>query len=184
MNFMRNFNLFIFILVVVFLQLSVLGSFVSPARTPNLILALAVSLVIYQGFEKYLGWVILGGFLLDIGASWPLGSTSLLLVLVALGIDKLSAVSNIKSKHSLFYLSLAVVFVLSLFVFDWASVGLLSIEKYFLKNNQLISLPVKIDFDYLLKSIYTILSGFIIYFIVRKLEINDFSKVFQQKTSG
>jgi len=181
---MRDFNLLIFILVLVLVQLSVLDSFVSPARMPNLVLALAVSLVIYQGFEKYWGWIILGGFLLDIGASWPLGSTSLLLVLVALGIDRLNAVSNIKSRHLLFYLSLAVIFALSLFVFDWASVGLLNVEKYFLKNNRLISFPVEVNFDYFLKKAYTILGGFVIYFTIRKLEANDFPKIFQQKTSG
>jgi len=181
---MRSFNLFIFCLVLILIQLSVLSSFVSPARTPNLILVLAVSLVVYQGFEKYLGWIIFSGFLLDIGASWPLGSTSLLLILIALGIDRLNAVSNIKSRHLLFYLSLAVIFALSLFIFDWASVGLLNIERYFLKNNQLISFPVEINFDYFLKSAYTILGGFVIYFIIRKLEANDFPKIFQQKTSG
>lgn len=181
---MRSFNLFIFILVLVLIQLSVLGSFVSPARIPNLVLALIVCFVVYRGFEKYLGWIIFSGFLLDIGASRPLGSTSLLLVLVALGIDRLNAVSNIKSRHLLFYLSLAVIFALSLFIFDWASVGLLNIEKYFLKNNQLISSPVEINFDYFLKSAYTILGGFVIYLIIRKLEANDFPKIFQQKTSG
>lgn len=180
---MRNFNFFILVFIVVLVQLSVLGSFVSPARMPNLILALVVSLVIYQGFEKYLGWIIFSGFLLDIGASWPWGSTSLLLVLAALGIDRLNAVSNIKSRHSLFYLSLAVVFALSLFAFDWASVGLLNVEKYFLKGGQFVSFPFEINFDYFLKSVYTILGGFAVYFVIRKLEANDFSKIFRQKAS-
>jgi len=181
---MRNFNLFIFCLVLIFIQLSVLGSFVSPARMPNLVLALVVCFVVYQGFEKYLGWIIFSGFLLDIGASWPLGSDALLFVFVAFGIDKLNVFSDIKSRRLLFYPSLALIFAVSLFLFDWASVGLLNIERYFLKNNQLIPFPVEINFDYFLKSAYTILGGFVIYFIIRKLEANDFPKIFQQKTSG
>jgi cell shape-determining protein MreD len=181
---MKNFNLFILVSIVVLIQLSALGSFLSPARMPNLALALVISLVIFQGFERYLGWVIFSGFLLDAGTGWPMGSTPLLLVLIALGIDKLNSVANIRSGQSLFLLSLAVILVLSLFIFDWASIGLSSIEKHFLNNSQLTYSPVKIDFDYLMKSAYTVLSGFLIYFILKKLQTNDFPKIFQQKASS
>lgn len=181
---MKNFNLFILCFVLVLIQISVLGSFASSARVPNLVLALAVSLVVYRGLDKYLGWIILSGFLLGTGASWPLGSDTLLLVLIAFGIDKLNVFSDIKSRRLLFYPSLALIFAASLFLFDWASFGLLNVEKYILKNNQVLFLPHFFSVDYFFKIIFTILGGFAIYFLIRRMETNDFPKVFQQKASS
>ncbi len=173
---MKNSTLAIFCFVLVLVQLSVLDVFFGPARTPNLILATVVYLAMFGGFERYLGWIVLCGFLLDLGSSRLLGSNPLLLILAAFSVDRLNAISDIKSRPSRFFPSFALIMAVSLFIFGWASYGLANLEKNIGGGDGRI-VPPSLDLDYLWKNIFTILGGFAIYFFARKFEKNDLPKI-------
>ncbi|MDI6778301.1 MAG: rod shape-determining protein MreD [Patescibacteria group bacterium] len=181
---MKNFPFFIFTSILVILQLSVLGAFFSPLRIPNIILAFVVCLAIRKGFENHLGWIILAGILFDIGTSRLLGSSALLFVLLAFGIDKLNAVSNIQSRRLLFYPSFALVIAISLFLFDWAGIGLWSVEKYFLSAKVVLAAPLRLNADFFWKTTFTVLGGYVAHYFLKKFQTNDSQKLFQQKAAG
>lgn len=181
---MKKIPLFIFIAILAILQLSVLGAFLGAQKIPNIILALAICLVIQKGSENYIRWIVIAGFLIDLGSSGLLGTSALLLVAFTFAVDKLNSVSNIQSRRLLFYPFFALVIAIFVFLFDWASLGIGSIENYIFSGRAALFPPIQLNADYFWKIALTILSGYAIHYILKKIQSNDSRKIFQQKTAS
>jgi len=164
---MKNFVLFIFCVVAVFLQLSVEGSFFSAGRIPDLALALVITLVISMGFEKSAPWLVFTGLLIDAGSGTIFGTVALVYVLIGWAISHLAAVADIRSRKILFAASLGAITVFSEIaknLFFWASFRL---KDQYLHQ----SFGIHANFfslDYFLKIVYTVLAVYLIYYVFRR----------------
>lgn len=179
----RNLSLFIFIFVLFVLQMSVFGEFFGPQSIPNVILAFVASLAVRKGIEGNIGWIVLAGILFDAGTDRLIGSSALIFVVLAFGIDKMNAISNIQSRRMLFYPSFAVVMAVSLVLFDWAGIGLAGAEKYFFSGGVESAAPLHLNADYFQKTFFTVVSGYAAYYFLKKTQANDSRKLFQQKAA-
>lgn len=164
---MKKFYLFILILILFILQYSVLGVFLQSTRIPNLFVALAASLAIIFGFEKSIGWTVLAGFLMDIGAPWPVGSGILILVLILWLVDRLKVVAELRSRRYFFISLFALIVFVSAFAFDLLLKFELGAERYILENAPAFSGPVA-NLDYFFKLAYSVILGMGIYHFCRK----------------
>jgi rod shape-determining protein MreD len=164
---MKNFFLFVFCTIVVFFQLSVEGSFFSPERIPDLVLALVITLVVSMGFEKSAPWLVFTGLLIDAGSGTIFGTVALAYILIGWAISHLAAVADIRSRKILFAASLGAITVFSEIakdLFFWASFRL---KDYYLHQ----SFAVHANFfslDYFLKIVYTVLTTYLIYYAFRR----------------
>ncbi|OGI27653.1 MAG: hypothetical protein A2359_03020 [Candidatus Moranbacteria bacterium RIFOXYB1_FULL_43_19] len=166
---MKNFNLFLLILVLFIFQFSILGVFFQSGRIPNLFVALVVSLAIIFGFEKSLPWVVFAGFLSDAGSTWLFGSGILALVIILWLIDKVKAIAEFRSKRYLFAFLLFLTTGVSSVAFDISIELILKAEKLFSLGVSSASLNLSFGTDYTLKTAYTALSVIAVYFFVRKI---------------
>lgn len=177
---MKKFYLFIFVLILFFLQYSVLGVFLKLGRIPNLFVAFTVSLAILFGFEKSVGWVILAGLFMDAGSSWLLGSGTLILVAVLWIIEKIKIVAELRSKRYYFVMLFSILVFLSSFLFDVILNFEIRAENYFFQNMPGFSGP-EMNFDYFFKYFYSVILGIGIYHFARKARTRSFSLPSAQK---
>ena len=166
---MKNFYLFLLILVLFLFQYSALGVFLKSEQIPNLFVALTVSLAVILGFEKSLGWVILSGFWLDAGSFWIIGSGSLALVIILWLIDKIKAIAEFRSKKHWFAILLFLTAGLSSILFDGLLEIIFKTEKIFFADINPVHLFSSSGTDYVLKTIGTALSVILLYFWVRQI---------------
>lgn len=165
---MKNFFLFIFCIIAVFLQLSVEGSFFSPERIPDLALALVITLVVSMGFEKSALWLVLAGILIDAGSGTIFATATLAYILIGWAISHLSAVADIRSRKILFAVSLGAITVFSEIakdLFFWAS---FRIKDYYLRQSYTVHANF-FSLNYFLKIVYTVLAVYLIYYAFRRL---------------
>jgi hypothetical protein len=167
---MKKFYLFVFILALFVLQYSVLGAFMQSARLPNLFVALAVSMAIIFGFEKSASWVILAGVLMDVGAPWPIGAGTLVLVLILWLADKIKAVMELRLTRYFFVLLYALMVIIFSFAFDVFLKLELGIWKYIFHKTSNLS-GLKVDLNYALKLFWALLFGIGVYYFSRSTKV-------------
>lgn len=165
---MKNFFLFVFCGLAVIFQFSVLGNFFDAGRSPDLVLVLAITLVVALGFERSIVWLVVLGLLADAGSNWRLGATSLLLVSLGLGLEKLLRFAEIRSRKSLFVLLFGLIIAFSKIIFDLTSSAIFWITAYF-KKQMIVTQMFFFNRDYFLKIFYTVMLGYLTYYIFRKL---------------
>src|SRR4030042_4323667 len=164
---MKKFFLFLFILILFFLQYSILGVFFGLGRVPNLFVVFTVSLAVLFGFEKSVGWVILAGLLMDSGSSWLLGSGTLILVAVLWIIEKIKVVAELRSKRYYFVMLFSILVFLSSFLFDVMLRFMVKTENHFFPNISDFTGP-EMNLDYFLKYSYSVVLGIGVYYFIRK----------------
>jgi hypothetical protein len=170
--------IFVFFLFVV--QFSVLGVFFASGRIPNLFVAFAVGLVILFGFWRSLGWIIAAGFLMDVGASWPIGTGLLIIVVVSWLVEKLKVFADLRSKRYLFVTYLAILIVFSSLIFDFSLQFLLKFEHQIGWNN-FSSFTLQMSADYWLKLFWASAAGLGIYALIRKIRFQPISALWSGK---
>jgi len=170
---MKNFYLFLLILIFFLFQYSVLGVFLKSGQIPNLFVALTVSLAVISGFEKSLGWVILSGFWLDVGSFWIIGSGSLALVIILWLIDKIKTIAEFRSKRHWFAILLFLTAGFSSVLFDALLELIFKTENFFFTDINSVHLFSSSGTDYILKTIWTALLVIPLYFLVRRILENS-----------
>jgi len=165
---MKNFVLFIFCVLAVLLQLSVAGVFFSARRIPDLALALAVALVVAQGFKKSWKWILLLGVLFDAGAGTSFGMATLALFLVGWIVSGVAKIADIRSKKYFFVVSLAAVAAFSETAKDLLLLAGLKMRANYLQEPLATALNI-FSLDYFLKIAYTILATCAVYYIFRRV---------------
>jgi len=165
---LKKFILFVFCLTAVFFQLSAEGAFFSERRIPDLALALVITLVVANGFEKSVGWIVLTGFFIDAGSAAIFGTTALAYLLVGWMIDFLITFANIRSRKIFFLGFLAVMAALFEIIKDLFVVESLRLKAFYLQKT--FYYPMNIfSLDYLFKIFYTIAAVYLVYYIFRKI---------------
>ena len=165
---MKNFALFIFCVVTVFLQLSVAGVFFSARRIPDLALALVITLVLAMGFKESLKWILLTGILIDAGSSTVFGTATLVYFLIGWMVSGLVDVADIRSKKTFFLAAFAGAVAVSEVGKDIFLFAILKIKADFLHEPLGAFLNI-FSTDYLFKILYTIIAAYVIYYIFRKV---------------
>jgi len=180
---MRNLIFFIICLALTIFQLSVLGVFFSYNRLPDLILVFVIALVIQKGLEESLKWIVILGLLIDAGSHWLCGTSALVFLILGALFGALSEVTGIKTRKTLLLFSLAPIIAIFKIASDAAVIFLSKLENYWLGEN----FPEAIIFfswDYVLKLTYTVLAGYLIYFLLKRVDdwllsfepVEDFQK--------
>ncbi|OGI25387.1 MAG: hypothetical protein A3J76_02025 [Candidatus Moranbacteria bacterium RBG_13_45_13] len=165
---MKNYFLFVFCFLAVVFQLSVLGNFFDAKRLPDLVLIFSLTLILSLGFERSMVWLVVAGLLLDAGSNWRLGTTSLALVMLGMGLERILRFAEIRSRRFLFVLLFGIIIAFSKIVFDLASQMIFWMTAYYKKQPAGIQAAF-FSQDYFLKIFYTILIGYFTYYIFRKL---------------
>jgi rod shape-determining protein MreD len=165
---MKNFALFIFCVVTVFLQLSVAGVFFSARRIPDLAMALVITLVLTTGFKESLKWILLTGILVDAGSSTIFGTATLVYFLIGWMVAGLIDVADIRSRKTFFLAVFAAATVVSEIVKDIFIFAILKVKANFLHESFGTSLKV-FSADYFFKILYTIIAAYAIYYIFRRI---------------
>jgi len=165
---MKNFVLFIFCVVTVFLQLSVVGVFFSAGRIPDLALALVITLVLTLGFKESLKWILLTGIMVDAGSSTIFGTTTLAYFLIGWMISGLIDVADIRSRKTFFLAVLAASAGVSEILKDIFLFATLKIKANFLHKSFDSSWNV-FSADYFFKILYTIIAAYAIYYLFRRI---------------
>jgi rod shape-determining protein MreD len=165
---MKNFALFLLCVITVFLQLSVMGSFFSVRRIPDLALALVITLVVATNFKESLKWILLTGILIDAGSSTIFGTTTLAYFLIGWMISGLIDVADIRSRKTFFLTALAVATLVSEIVKDSLIFVSLKIRASFF-HESLGAFPNIFSVDYFFKILYTIAAAYVIYYIFRRV---------------
>lgn len=165
---MKNFILFFFCIAAVFFQLSAEGAFFSERRIPDLALALVITLVVANGFEKSVGWIVLIGLVIDAGSASIFGTTALVYLLVGWMINFLITFANIRSRKIFFLGFLAAVAALFEIIKDLSIAESFRLKVHYLQKT--FHYPINFfSLDYLLKIFYTVLAVYIVYYIFRKI---------------
>jgi rod shape-determining protein MreD len=167
--FMRNFFLVLFCVVIVLLQASSAGVFFGFERIPNLVLALAISLVLIMGFEKSLVWIILIGVLADAYSGWAIGINAIILVLIAWAISGIMLVANIKSRRLLFFPALFFLTAGFVIVYDLLAGAAGRAANLWLGANNSGFGTYYFSWSYVLKIVFTALFVYAIYYFVEKI---------------
>jgi rod shape-determining protein MreD len=165
---MKNLVIFIFSILVVFLQLSATGVFFSFTRIPDLTLAYVLALVLAFGFKDTYKWILIVGILIDAGSRVLLGTTALALFVVALVVSWIADVAELRSRKTFFLAVIAFLVAFSEIVKDLVLVVVSKIQERYLA----VQTGVVINFfsiDYILKIVYTILAAYVIYYILRRM---------------
>lgn len=165
---MKNFVIFVFCTIVVFLQLSVEGVFFLNSRIPNLTLALVITLVLTLGFKESLKWVLFAGFLIDAGSGAVFGTTTLVFFLVGWTISQLTDIADIRSKKSFFLIAFAVEVVFFEIAEDLFMLASLKVKENYLHESFSASLNF-FSFDYIFKVAYTVFAAYVIYYLFWKV---------------
>jgi rod shape-determining protein MreD len=167
---MNKFLFFLFCVIIVFFQLSVFGVFLSARVIPNLALSLIICLVLLQGIERSLVWIILTGFLIDIGSAWLWGTSALIFVIVSGLADKINKYAEIRSLKSAQMLVLAFALLVSSFTFDFLGFVFSKIESQWIGRNVFYEFSF-FSFEYGVKSAAAVAVGIVIYYLIRKWNV-------------
>jgi len=170
----------IFVLFLFVIQLAVLDVFFAPGRIPNLFVAFAIGLVILFGFWRSIGWIISAGFLMDAGASWPIGTGLLIIVVVSWLVEKLKIFADLRAKRYLFVTYLAILIFFSSLLFDFLIQFLLKFEHQ-IGWNKFSSFILQMSADYWLKLFWASATGLGIYAVIRKMRFQPISELFSGK---
>ena len=165
---MKNFTLFLFCIIAVFFQLSVVGVFFAAHRIPDLALAFVITLVLTLGFKESLKWILLAGLLVDAGSGEVFGTTILAYFLLGWVISWIADVADLRSRKAFFLAALAALVVVSEIVKDLLVLFSLKIRASYLHEQAGFSMNI-FSLDYFFKIVYTMLAAFAVYYIFRKL---------------
>ncbi len=166
---MKNFFLFVFCFLVVAFQVSVLGNFFGQNQAPDLVLGFAMTLILSKKFEDTIVWLVVLGILVDSFSRTYLGTTSLVLIALALLFVRLLRFAEIRSRRTMFFVLFGVIIFFSKTMFDVFSYVFFSLTSYFGKGEPVL-LPVSLSGDYFLKILLTVCSAYAIYYVYRKSE--------------
>lgn len=166
---MRNFFLALFCVVIVLLQVSSAGIFFGFERIPNLVLALAVSLVLIMGFEKSLVWIILAGILVDAYSGWAIGINAVILVLIAWATSGFQSVADIKSRRLLFFPAIFFLTAGLAVTYDLLARLAGRAATLWLGANNLGFGAYYFSWNYALKVIFTAFSVYAVYYFAKKI---------------
>lgn len=103
------YNLIILFIIFVFSlgQVSFSGGIFLPGIFPDLMLVLSIFWVIYFGWQRKIGWIILAGLFLDLATGGPLGKNIFILVFIAYAISYISLKLLMLGESSKFFLTMA-----------------------------------------------------------------------------
>lgn len=167
---MNKLLFFLLSALVVFFQLSVFGVFFDAKLIPNVALSFVICLVLLQGIEKSLIWIMLVGFLLDIGSAWLWGTSALILVVASAIAEKINRYTEIRSLKSGQIFVLAFTLLSSSVTFDFLGVVFSKFESYWLDRNIFYNFSL-FSFEYGAKSAAAIMMGVFVYYLFRKWNV-------------
>jgi len=167
---MNKLLFFLLSALVVYFQLSVFGVFFNAKLIPNVVLSFVICLVLLQGIEKSLIWIMLIGFLIDIGSAWLWGTSALILAVTSAIAEKINRYTEIRSLKSGQIFVLAFSLLASSFAFDFLGLAISKIESYWLGQNIFYSFSF-FSFEYGAKSAAAIMAGIFIYYLFRKWNV-------------
>jgi cell shape-determining protein MreD len=167
---MNKFFFFLLSVIIVFFQLSVLGVFFDARVIPNVALSFVICLVLLLGIEKSLVWIILVGFLIDIGSAWLWGTSALIFVIASALTDTINKYTEIRSLKSAQMFVLAFVLLFSSFAADFFGIVFSKIESQWIGRNVFYGVSF-FSFEYGVKSVAAVATGIVIYYLIRKWNV-------------
>jgi len=160
------YNLIILFIIFIFSlgQVSLSGGIFPAGVFPDLMLVLSIFWVIYFGIERKIGWILLGGFFLDLAMGGPLGKNVFLLALIAYATSYLSLKLLLYGESGKFFLTMA-------FVAGGTLVSeIVSRALAFLMSNDSFNWMLFMGGEIFLKIFFNLAFFMLIYFFIIKLE--------------
>ena len=167
---MKNFSFILLSIIIAFLQLSVVGVFFGSLAIPNLLLVFALSLVLLKGFDYSLKWLILASLIVDAGASWIIGTGTLLIVIISFLVGFMASIADIRSRRLLFWPSFTLLIAILTWAYDQLANVAIRVENYDVGKKWPSGSVNNIGSEYFIKIFFTVLAGYAVYYIVKKLD--------------